>query len=251
MVNQGSPASAVGALRRGREGALRSRDDGQALDGGAQEDLHDLTWRLLAAQDEERRRIARELHDGTAPTLVGLSLELARLVAALRDGELRALAEGCAALCEQSLRELRTVTFLLHPPVLKREGLAGALRWLGEGFGKRAGITVTVEVGRAVGRRLGPDVELALYRIAAEALTNVHRHSGSRSARVELVETGADVRLVVTDQGVGPPGWDAEPGGVGIAAMRQRLGALAGRLEIRAGRCGTAVTAIVPRAQRG
>jgi signal transduction histidine kinase len=235
----------------GRPGPRR-REDGRVPErGDAQEALHDLTSRLLAAQDEERRRIARELHDGTAPTLVGLSLELARLVAALPEGELRAIAEGCAALCEQSLRELRTVTFLLHPPVLEREGLAEALRWLGEGFGKRAGIAVAIDVSRAGPARLRRDVELALYRIAQEALTNVHRHSGSRSARVELVEAGAEVRLVVADEGRATPGWDGGPCGVGITGMRQRLRRLGGRLEIRAGASGTAVTAIVPRPRAG
>jgi signal transduction histidine kinase len=212
----------------------------------AEEHSYDFTLRVLSAQDEERRRIARELHDGTAPTLVGLSLDLARLAAELPEGGLHALANECAALCEQALRELRTVTFLLHPPVLEKEGLAQALRWLAEGFGKRAGIGVTVDAGRADGMRLADDVELALYRIAQEALTNVHRHSGSRTARVELVPEAGLVRLTVSDRGVRTAGWQTGSGGVGIPAMHQRLRALSGRLEIRTGTLGTSLTVVVP-----
>lgn len=216
----------------------------------AEDALHELTARLLVAQDEERRRIARELHDGTAATMVALSLDLTRLAGGLAQGELHDLAEGCASLSEQSLRELRTVTFVLHPPVLERDGLVEALRWLADGFGRRSGISVALGAEAAPRERLRPDVELALYRIAQEALTNVLRHSGSRTARVDLAAIDDEVRLVVRDEGIPSESLIASGGGVGIASMRERVRALGGRLGIDSGRSGTVVTAVVPRERR-
>ncbi len=212
--------------------------------------VHELTARLLVAQDEERRRIARELHDGTAATMVALSLDLTRLASRLPPGKERDLAEDCAALCEQSLRELRTVSFVLHPPVLERAGLVEALRWLADGFGKRSGISVALHAEDAPRERLSPDVELALYRIVQEALTNVHRHSGSRTARVDLAAVGGEVRVTIRDEGTPPEDLVASDGGVGIASMRERVSALGGRLEVHSGTNGTIVTAVVPRTQR-
>jgi signal transduction histidine kinase len=216
----------------------------------AEDALHELTARLLVAQDEERRRIARELHDGTAATMVALSLDLTRLAGGLEPGELHDLAESCASLSEQSLRELRTVTFVLHPPVLERDGLVEALRWLADGFGRRSGISVALGTEVAPRERLRPDVELALYRIAQEALTNVLRHSGSRTARVDLAAIDDEVRLVVRDEGIPSESLIASGGGVGIASMRERVRALGGRLGIDSGRSGTVVTAVVPREGR-
>jgi PAS domain S-box-containing protein len=211
--------------------------------------LREVTERLLVAQDEERSRIARELHDGTAATLVGLSLDLARLISRMPDGELHAIAAGCVALCEQSLRELRTASFLLHhPPLLERAGLAAALRWLSDGFRRRTGIAVSMFTSGDGTERLAPGVKLALYLIAQEALVNVYRHSGSRAAQIALALDAGEVRLTVADGGGGLSGFESEAGGVGIAAMRERMRALGGRLEIQTGAAGTFVTAILPRA---
>jgi two-component system, NarL family, sensor kinase len=233
-----------GAPRAENHGAQRANGA-----GGTQVALHQYTSQLLAAQDEERRRIARELHDGTASTLVALSLDLTRLVEGLAPGESRDLAAACASLCEQSLRELRAAAFVLHPPLLEREGLAVALQWLAEGFSKRSGIHVTFEPGTARGERLRPYVELTLYRIVQEALTNVLRHSGSRTARVALSTSAAEVRLTVSDEGrsfsgLGRP----DRGGVGIASMRERVRDLGGWLKLAFRRTGTVLTAVVPRA---
>jgi two-component system, NarL family, sensor kinase len=215
----------------------------------AEDTLHELTARLLVAQDEERRRIARELHDGTAATLVALSLDLTRLASGLPPGELRDLAASCAALSEQSLRELRTVTFVLHPPVLERYGLVEALRWLSDGFGRRSGISVALGAEAAPRERLRPDVELALYRIAQEALTNVLRHSGSRTAAVALVTSANRVRLTVSDKGMGSPRRGrGDRGGIGIASMRARVRNLGGSLKLAFRPTGTVLTAMVPRA---
>jgi signal transduction histidine kinase len=209
--------------------------------------LHRYTSQLLAAQDEERRRIARELHDGTASTLVALSLDLTRLVECLAPGEPRELAAGCASLCEQSLRELRAAAFVLHPPLLEREGLPVALQWLAEGFSKRSGIHVTFEPGTPTDGRLAPYLELTLYRIVQEALTNVLRHSGSRTARVALATSAAEVRLTVSDEGRSSPGRGRDGrGGVGIASMRERVRALGGGLTLAFRRTGTVLTAVVP-----
>jgi signal transduction histidine kinase len=215
--------------------------------GAARMTPHEYARRLLAAQDEERRRIARELHDGTASTLVALSLELTRLVAGLAAGESRDLAAGCAALCEQSLRELRAAAFVLHPPVLARAGLAVALQWLTEGFSKRSGIHVSFDPGEPMGERPNSWVELTLYRIAQEALTNVLRHSGSRTARVVLDATEAEVRLTVSDRGRARPGRGRGGGGVGIASMRARVRALGGWLKLTFRETGTVLSAAVPR----
>jgi signal transduction histidine kinase len=237
--------------RRTPAGTHRARN-GAARDGAVHDasrlTLHLYTSQLLAAQDEERRRIARELHDGTASTLVALSLDLTRLVEGLAAGEARELASACATLCEQSLRELRSAAFVLHPPLLEREGLAVALQWLAEGFSKRSGIHVTFEPGVAKGVRLRPYLELTLYRIVQEALTNVLRHSGSRTARVTLATRKDEVRLTVSDEGRAGP-WSGPPdrGGVGIASMRERVRTLGGSLKLAFRRTGTVLTAVVPR----
>jgi signal transduction histidine kinase len=202
---------------------------------------------LLAAQDEERRRIARELHDGTAATLVALSLELTRLVGLVPGGEARELATACASLCEQSLRELRAVAFVLHPPLLEREGLAMALQRLTEGFTKRSGIQVTFAPG-PTRPRLPYMLELTLFRTVQEALTNVLRHSGSRTARIALDIKAREVRLTVSDSGKARAGRGRRVAreGVGLASMRERVEVLGGSLELRFRRTGAVLSVVVP-----
>ncbi len=235
------------AYERGPSRSSPGRGLGRAVRGEAGVPPNATTSQILAAQDEERRRIARELHDGTASTLVALSLDLTRLVESLPAGEHRELAATCASLCEQSLRELRAAAFVLHPPLLEQAGLPAALRWLAEGFSKRSGIQVTFEGGAADRLRLGAGLELALYRIVQEALTNVLRHSGSRTARVVLETSVDEVRLTVTDAGGASPRPRASRGGVGIASMRERVRALGGRLTLDLRRSGSVLSAVVPR----
>lgn len=213
----------------------------------ATRDLQDLAARKCAAQDEERRHVARELHDGTAPTLVALSLDLARL-AASTAGPAHELVSSCAALCEQAIQELRTLTFLLHPPALERVGLAAALESLAAGFGRRTGIDVTVSTSAA--SPLSSEVELALYRIAQEGLANVHRHSTSRTARIRLVTSARETTLTVEDDGPAPAGAPAPRDGVGLASMKERAAALGGRLTLTRGPLGTTLAAVVPRPPR-
>jgi signal transduction histidine kinase len=240
--------AAPGRSGWGGGGAGRRRPDFGADDQWVARSRY--TTELLAAQDEERRRIARELHDGAASTLVGLSLDLTRLVESLAPSDARELAAGCAALCEQSLRELRAAAFLLHPPLLERQGLAVALQWLADGFSKRSGIQVSFDPGKAAAERLRPSVELTLYRIAQEALTNVLRHSASRTARIALGVTATRAWLTVSDAGKGRgsgPRARVTRAGVGLASMRERVRGLGGSLRLAFRPTGTVLTAVVPR----
>jgi PAS domain S-box-containing protein len=218
-----------------------------------EKELLDLTVRLFNLQDDERRRIARELHDGTAQNLFAISLNLAK-VSQLETGnkpEIRQLIDECQSLGDQSLQEIRTLSYLLHPPLLDQAGLVSALQWYVEGFSKRSGIYVDV-TAQQIGR-LPSEVETALFRIVQEGLTNVRRHSGSGTASIRLERRSNEIVLEIKDRGQGLSGQnesnlngDLHELGVGIPGMRQRLRQLGGRLEITSNGNGTAVAAIVP-----
>jgi PAS domain S-box-containing protein len=220
----------------------------------AEEWLRQLSGRLLRSQDEERRRIARELHDSTAQNLAALVMELGRLEKSLAnvDPHIRNTVADGIALAEQCSREIRTLSYLLHPPMLDALGLASAVRWYLDGYAKRSGLQVDLDVGPNLGR-LQQEVETALFRVVQESLSNIHHHSGSPSARIRLVQREAEVRLEISDEGRGMP--PASPSkatgtmaglGVGIASMRERISELGGRLEIYSSPRGTTVKAVVP-----
>ena len=190
--------------------------------------LRELSARLFQTQDEERRRIARELHDVTAQDLFAQSLLLARLDAAADPDAARADLAEARALGARALGQVRTQSYLLHPPLLEELGLATALEWLVNGFARRSGIAVELAADAAVGR-LPAAVELALYRVAQEGLGEVHRHAGSATARVALARDGDTAILRVEDRGRGLAG---APEGVGIAGMRERLVPLGGHLAL-------------------
>ncbi len=218
-----------------------------------EKELLELTVRLFNIQDEERRRIARELHDGTAQNLFAISINLAKLgqFDSADKAEVRQLIDECQALGDQSLQEIRTLSYLLHPPLLDQAGLVSALQWYVEGFSKRSGIYVDV-MAQPIGR-LNSDIETALFRVVQEALTNVRRHSGSETASIRLERRSNEIVLEIKDRGNGLHAEDrANPEGefhelgVGIPGMRQRLRQLGGRLEITSNNSGTAVAAIVP-----
>ena len=210
-----------------------------------------LTGRLMRAQDDERRRIAQMLHETTAQNLAGLKMLLARLnrtSARLSEDERSALGESLS-LAEQSMTEVRTLSYLLHPPFLDEAGLISALRWYVEGFSKRSGITVSLDLPEEF-PRLTRDVETTLFRVVQEALMNIHRHAGSRDAAIRLQRDGSTVMLEVEDHGRGlsveslaqlPAGNGAL--GVGVAGMRERLQQLGGVLEIESGAHGTLLRA--------
>lgn len=219
----------------------------------SEKELTQLTARLFNIQDEERRRIARELHDGTAQNLFAISINLQKLghIDRLDSDEVEELICESQTLVEQSLREIRTLSYLLHPPLLDQAGLVSALQWYVEGFSKRSGINIDLHA-QPIGR-LASDVEMALFRIVQEALSNVRRHSASETASIRLEHRHSAVVLEIKDQGRGlaVEGNDFDPNGavcpgVGIPGMKQRLRQLGGKLEITSNGHGTTVSAVVP-----
>ena len=208
-----------------------------------------LAARLLRVQDDERRRIARQLHETTAQELAALKMNLAALerhgsVAGEKD---RTLLQESAALAAQAMEDIRTLSYLLHPPLLDEAGLDSALRWYVEGFSERSGIEVRFDVALEFGRQ-PQDIETTLFRSVQESLINIHRHAKSATAEIRLRRERGWVVLEVQDWGRGIPRDAAAPAaeGVGIAGMRERIQQLGGRLEIESGAGGTTVRAVLP-----
>ena len=216
--------------------------------------LRGLSTRLLQLQDEERRRIARELHDAIGQNLVGLvtNLTLAHKSAGRLNPKARQAISGSLAMAEQSLNEMRTLSYLLHPPLLDEDGLASALAWYVKGFAERSEIKIDLKVSRNFGR-LPQEVETTLFRVVQESLTNVHRHSKSPTASIRLSRRATEVKLEITDKGQGMPAKALHSGyqksgqlGVGIMGMSERARQLGGRLEIDSSRRGTTVRVVIP-----
>jgi PAS domain S-box-containing protein len=216
-----------------------------------EEELRALTASLLSIQDEERRRIARELHDGTAQNLAGLVMNLSLLMnspAAPAEPNWQRAVSDSLSLAEQCSREVRNMSYLLHPPLLDDLGLASALRSYVAGFSQRTQIHVELELPADLGR-LAPEVETALFRIVQEGLANVHRHSGSSKAAIRVSLGEAEVRLDVEDEGSGTQSQQSpasEVLGVGIPGMRERAQQLGGRMELNSSRAGTRITVSLP-----
>ncbi|HVB87532.1 MAG TPA: MASE1 domain-containing protein [Candidatus Dormibacteraeota bacterium] len=214
--------------------------------------LSELSGRLLRLQDEERRRLAREFHDSTAQKVVAIGINVAiaqQESSRLSDAAQQALRE-CLELVDETSREIRTISYVLHPPLLDDAGLASALRALAEGFSKRSGISVKLEAPDSWSRA-SADTELALFRVAQECLGNIQRHSGSPSARISLASRDGTITLEVQDYGKGFASEALDGGakgtlGVGIGGMRERLRQLGGTLEIRSDKSGTLVRAKLP-----
>jgi PAS domain S-box-containing protein len=211
--------------------------------------LYSLSARLLQSQDEERRRIARDLHDITGQELavLGMSLELAARNLNSPEKAREALTES-VGLAHKIEDEIRTLSYVLHPPLLDELGLGSALSWYAEGFQKRTGIRVETRIVPNL-PRLSPSDETALFRVVQESLANVLRHSGSPTARISLSMDAGIARVSVEDQGKGinreilAPGRDTTGLGVGIAGMRERLIQIGGTLEINSNGKGTSVVA--------
>ena len=218
----------------------------------AEESLRTLSGRLLQAQDEERRRIARELHDSAGQLLTALNMNLVPIqsdVDKLGPAAVRAVSESFQ-LIEQLSKELRTISHLLHPPMLDEAGLEFALQWYVEGFAERSQIEVDFELAPDLGR-LPRDAEIAIFRLVQESLTNIHRHAASPTASVRIFREGDQVQVRITDQGKGMPaghlnGNGVAKAGVGVQGMRERLRQLKGKLEIHSGPHGTTVHATLP-----
>jgi two-component system, NarL family, sensor kinase len=211
--------------------------------------LHALAGRLMREQDDERRRIAQLLHETTAQDLAALKMHLARVfrtASHLSDADRAALTESIS-LAEQSITEIRTLSYLLHPPFLDEMGLLSALRWYAAGFAERSGISVDLELPEQF-ERLPRDTETALFRIVQESLINIHRHAESETACIRLRRAAGTLVLEIEDWGRGIPNASltqiASGGGivgVGIAGMSERIERLGGRLELTSSDCGTTV----------
>jgi two-component system NarL family sensor kinase len=216
-------------------------------------ELQKLSQRLLKVQDEERRKIARDLHDSTGQTLTALKISVSLLQEDCKAEPARlALLSDVANLTDQALEEIRTMSYLLHPPLLDEVGFACAAEWFIEGFAKRSGISVKAEIAKSR-LRLPKRVEIALFRVLQEGLTNVLRHSGATEASIRFQHETEAVVLEVRDFGRGITeerlrllsGVSAETG-VGLAGMRERLHELDGSLEIESDGNGTSMRATVP-----
>jgi signal transduction histidine kinase len=230
---------------------------------GAEHSLRELAISVVRAQDEERRRIARDLHDSTGQNLIAATLLLGRIEDALPVSAKPTLQQLEETL-QQSIREVRTVSYLLHPPLLDEMGLGPALRCYVDGYSERSGLAVDLEVASDIDR-LPPDTELAVFRVVQEALTNVSRHSQSPTARIRLARKkgrdGQTIVLTIVDGGRGMPAINnvraligklgARSAGVGLASMRERLHQIGGRLEIDSAVGQTVVKAIIPIQDQG
>ncbi|MGC2475351.1 MAG: sensor histidine kinase [Candidatus Sulfotelmatobacter sp.] len=216
-------------------------------------ELQKLTHRLLKVQDEERRKLARDLHDTTGQTLAALKIAVSQLEETCKQtpAALQIVSE-VEQLADQAIGEIRTMSYLLHPPLLDEVGFACAAEWYIEGFAKRSGINVQAEIAKTR-ERLPGNVEIALFRVLQESLTNVHRHSGASDANIHFQHDGDAVILEVRDFGKGIPqerlrllhGVSAETG-VGLAGMRERMHELNGKLEIESDGRGTTMRATLP-----
>jgi PAS domain S-box-containing protein len=220
----------------------------------AEQELRNLSNRLLQSQDEQKRRMARELHDAVGQSLAALLANLAIISRAAEgfDAKARKTLEECVGLAEHTCNEIRTLSYLLHPPLLDEEGLAAALDLYADGFSQRSGIHVDVKVPAGLGR-MSQDTETAVFRIVQEALTNIHRHSESASAEVRVVRAAGSVVLEVRDHGRGMRPDVLErvrrggaSVGVGITGMRERVAQLGGRFEVESSSQGTGIRAVLP-----
>lgn len=217
----------------------------------AEEELQRLSGKILHLQNEERRRIARDLHDSTGQDLVALATMLGQLSGPISLRKKRRLLSESKALADKCIREVRTFSYVLHPPLLEEAGLEDAIRDYASGYAKRSGIQVELELSPGLGR-MKRDVELALFRVVQESLTNIQRHSGSQHAKIRI-ERNADLVLEISDTGRGLFGDLEKEGGekqfkagVGIPSMQERVKLIGGRLDVDSGNHGTTVRVTIP-----
>jgi signal transduction histidine kinase len=219
----------------------------------AEEEVRRLSGRILQLQDEERQSIARDLHDSTGQDLVALATMIGQVRSSVPSVERkpRRLLSECRALAERCIREVRTLSYLLHPPVLDEAGLGDAIHDYVKGFTKRSGIRVELELSPRLGR-MARDVELTLFRVVQESLTNIQRHSGSQQAKIRI-HRNSNLMLEISDRGqeafVSRRKGKEEPrleGGVGIPSMQERVKLIGGRLDIDSTSHGTTVRVTIP-----
>jgi signal transduction histidine kinase len=229
----------------------RSNDALERLVEARASQLRQLSAKLQILQDTEHRRIARELHDGAGQYLAGIQMNLD---ACLRDksGNGNSRIAEARGMADQCLSEIRTISYLLHPPLLDEVGLVSALSWYTEGFSERSGISVELKVPRDLGR-LPSEAETAIFRVVQQALANIHRHSGSKTARVVMAAEAEQVRLEICDEGRGIPAeilggfsTGTRLPGVGLAGMRERISNMGGKFNILSSPKGTTIQATLP-----
>jgi signal transduction histidine kinase len=276
-IDRGELVATVGALLRLKNAEILARQQAMIADNARQElaqlnatlekrvtertaelkqandSLKELSARILEMQDEERKRIARELHDSVGQLLAAITMNNAFIfseASKLTAPSVKALNEN-ETIVQEILRGIRTMSHLLHPPLLDEAGLRSALQWYVDEFGDRSGISVVLECDPSVGRLPG-NLETAIFRIVQECLGNVHRHSGSATAVIRLKIDGDRVNLEVSDQGNGISPEKREEmksgfrAGVGLRSMHERVAQFQGELQIHSGSGGTTVTAMFP-----
>ena len=244
-------------LQRNLEQEVAEKREAQQKLSDSEGSLRQLSLHLLRTQDEERRRIGRDLHDSLGQSLAAMKISLDSLTSIVgRDSLANQKVEECIELAENSIKEVRTISYLLYPPMLEEMGLKAAIPWYLDGFSARSGIQTTFDAPADFGR-LRRDAELALFRILQESLTNIHRHSGSRTASIRLWMNQGLATLEIEDHGKGMPAGLSEQAkrdsigipGVGLRGMSERMLQLGGRLEVATTGKGTTVRAVTPIAE--
>jgi two-component system, NarL family, sensor kinase len=214
--------------------------------------LRDLSARLMRVQDEERRRIARELHDSVGQNLAALGMTFARLEDDAKRDPTRfsESIKHAKDLIQNLTQEIRTTSYLLHPPMLDELGLSCALRWYVEGLAQRSDLGIEINIPDNL-ERLAPEMELAVFRLVQESLTNIHRHSGSKTAVIRIAREADKIYVEVQDRGNGMSQErfaevQSEAVGVGIRGMKERVRQSHGELTIDSNSSGTKIAAIFP-----
>ena len=215
------------------------------------EQLREQSNQLLRIQDDERRRISRELHDSAGQIITALSLNLAGITPRVkRHAAIGESIRESLRMVQQLGKEIRTLSYLLHPPLLDEKGLSGALQWYISGLAERGDLRIELETSENLGR-LPSEMEMAIFRIVQECLTNIHRHSGSKTATIRLLRHADNVSLEIQDEGRGMPvetlaGIQAHHSGVGVTGMRERVQQLKGVMNIESNPNGTKVSVTLP-----
>jgi signal transduction histidine kinase len=212
------------------------------------EEIRELTGKLLRLQDDERRRIARELHDSTGQMLAAMKMNLDRLNVEAQ-GQNASLVGETISISDELSRQMRTMSYLLHPPLLDEVGLPSALAWYSDGFAERSGIKVELQISPEFGR-LPNDLEIAIFRVIQECLTNIHRHANSPTASIRLVRAPEGIQVEIADSGTGIASHRTRAGriveGIGLMGIKERMRQFGGSVTVTSSEQGTRIIATLP-----